>query len=180
MNKVMNNILASLQKENERQKRLIATPEYMEWLYLYTEANPQFNDMTLAYRQDCPDYDKLSLLTHFFDAIEAYCQKNMLNVNVDCYGRWYNIKYKNVYFSVGVYSAQGSFNFVTRYDSFEPIANEYLVAFDNIMNNVQDENLEAKKNKLAELKKLMKEAKALDIPDGEVLRIFNSVFKENK
>lgn len=178
MNRVMINIFASLQKENERQKRLIATPEYMEWMYQYTDTNPQFNDMTLAYKQDCQDYDKLSLLTHFFEAIEKYCQKNMLSANVNGYERWYNIQYKNVYFSIGVCAGQGSFNFVTRYDSFEPIANEYLVAFDNIMNDMQDKNLEAKKNKLGQIEKLMKEAKALNVPDSEVMRTFYAVFKE--
>lgn len=169
-------IMDQMKEDIERQKKLVADTAYMEWLYEYTEGCPEFNTLNLEYKKGCEHYDQLILLNDLFAAIDSYHRKNLLRAGQAGYEIWYNIKYKDAYFVIGVCVGQGAFNFVERVMEGLDGVDEYT-DFSQIMAGKQDDNYAMKCEKLRELEAFMKELKELKMPAGEIQNVFDEVFK---
>lgn len=172
----MTKIMKSLEESNKRKKELISNTNYMDWLYNFTESHPSFIDNQWDYGVtegvSCDDCEKVKLLTHFFTAIEEYCTLNMIASNGTARDFSYVIKYKDKYFEIGVCIGQGAFNYVVASNKTET---EYIL-FKNIMNNSKDAKLDIKIDKLAKIKVLTDELKALGMPGDAIINMIKKIY----
>lgn len=175
----MNSFFENISKNVETQRRLIADTLYMDWLSKFTETYPKFTDDRWLYTKDgisVQDYENVENLTHFFDAIEKFCDANLVKVNGDSRERWYNIKYKELYLAIGVCIGQGAFCFVSRYENKEEILAETFVDFEDVLKNKKISGYKQREELLIELEKLIKKIKDSDIPKYKVEAIINNCF----
>lgn len=176
--------LQVLFKKKERQKSLTLNSNYIEWLYEFTKEHPKFSDTDWLYEKEPSmsenDYEKIYLLTDFFTAIDRYYVRNLLDVNREGYAIWYNIKYKEVYFSIGVCEGQGAFGFVTRYESLDEMLPETFIEFDDILHDKPALDFEQKQAKLQELEKLMTELKVMNTPQDRIQDVLDKTFESGK
>ena len=169
-------ILKKITENIELKKRLVADNQYIEWLYNFTKRHSCFSDTRWDYEDprtiSDEDYEKVNMLDKFFGAIEDYYSKNLLPANgVGLHERWYTIKYKDVYFDIGVCIGQGAYNYVERYED-KP---ERYIEFEKIVADETHEQVEIKKEKLLRLEQILEEIKELDIPYSVVMDRLNKI-----
>lgn len=169
----------------DNQKRLISSTEYLDWLYEFTIRYPNFTDTDWLYINDPNmsenDHRQVKLLTDFFTAIDQYHSDNLLEGNTEAYATWYYIKYKDVYFAIGIRVGQGAENFVTRYENYEVMVPKHFVEFEAIMQNKQDDKLAEKNEALQKLENEIKHLCSLGIPKSAIDQVIKQAFeKKNK
>lgn len=159
----------------ELRKQLIKDTQYIEWLYNFTKRFPSFSDERWIYEEpksiSKEDSEKVSMLTTFFDAVENYFKKNLISANGKERDRWYTVKYKDVYFDIGVCIGQGAFNYVERQDKEQ----EKYVEFEKIVREVTDKYFQIKQEKLLRLEQLLSEIKKWEVPYEEIMIIVNKI-----
>jgi hypothetical protein len=165
----------------ENQKRLIASTEYFDWLYEFTKKHRQFSDIDWLYDRVSiseDDYSQLELLTDFFTAVDRYHRDNLLETNAQGYAAWYNIKYKDVYFAIGIRVGQGASNFVTRYKNFKEMAGEPFIEFEYILKNKEAPGLVQKKATLQSLQDTANLLRDLGVPKSAVDDVIQKAFEK--
>lgn len=179
----MKTTIAKIVEGIENQKRLVSNTEYMEWLYVFTNSHPKFSDTDWLYEKDSSmsdkDYEQVEHLTDFFTAIDKYHTKNLLNANTEGYTAWYNIKYKDAYFAIGICVGQGAYNFVTRYESYDKMFPEPFIDFDYILQNKIAPGVEQKQAKLKQLEELIDEMKDIGTPLSAIHAVVAKAFKSD-
>lgn len=177
-------IFTRLIERAENQIRLVGSTEYMEWLYEFTKTHTKFSDTDWMYETQPSlseqDAKQVGLLTDFFTAIDYYHTRNLLNANTERYQVWYNIRYKDAYFAIGVCVGQGAYNFVTRYESYDKMLPESFIDFDYILQNKQAPGFIEKKKKLKQIQELAIQLKNLGTPSGAIEIIISEVFKNKQ
>lgn len=167
----------------EIQKRLVTSTDYVEWLFDFTKKHPNFTDSDWLYNEDPEmsenDYSQVRFLTDFFTAIYQYHTRNLLKANGEGHTEWYNIKYKDAYFAIGIRVGQGAENFVKRYESYDAMAPESFIEFKDIMTNKEDAGLAEKNEALQKLQNEVSHVYGLGVPKAVVDNIIKQVF-ENK
>jgi len=166
----------------ENQKRLISSTEYFDWLYEFTKSHKKFSDTDWLYDRVSiseDDYSQVELLTDFFTAIEEYHRENLLEANAQGYAAWYNIKYKDVYFAIGICVGQGASNFVTRYENPEEMEGEPFIEFEYILENKEAPGLAQKKAALQSLQDTANLLRDLGVPKSEVDNVIKKAFEKN-
>ena len=167
----------------ENQKRLVSNVEYIEWLYEFTKKHPNFTDTDWLYDRISiseSDYGQVEILTDFFTAVDSYHQKNLLQANAQGYATWYNIKYKDKYFAIGIRVGQGASNFVTVYADFEEMGGEPFIEFEYIMENKEAPKLLEKKQALQRLEEVAKLLHNLQVPKCEVEKVINKAYEKKQ
>lgn len=166
----------------ENQKRLIASTEYFDWLYEFTNKHRKFTDTDWLYKKDKSmsetDYSQVDILTDFFTAVDQYHRRNLLAANTEGYAAWYNIKYKDAYFAIGIRVGQGAQNFVTRYKRYEDMLPEPFIEFEYIMENRTAPGLDEKQEKLQQLQEIAIQLDNIGTPKEAVEKVINGVFKK--
>lgn len=106
-----------IDESNLRISEIIANEEYINWLLNFTSEYEIFSDDSWLY---CPeeisqyDYEKVSHLCNFFEAVESYANMNYLAANETQFGHTYSIAYKDVFLEVGVAVGQGTTFYISR------------------------------------------------------------------
>lgn len=167
----------------ENQKRLIASTEYFDWLYEFAKKHRKFTDTDWLYKKDPNmsehDYSQVGLLTDFFTAVDQYHTRNLVVANTEGYAAWYNIKYKDAYFAIGICVGQGAYNFVTRYEKYESMVPEPFIEFEYILENKDAPGLSEKREALQRLQAEANLLCNLGTPKGAVENVIKQIF-ENK
>ena len=180
MDKCMEKIFQGLLADGEEEKRLVSSPEYMEWLYEFTRSRGYFDDHYWAYGKEATisdeDYKQIGVLTQFYNALAKYHAENWLQENIGGGERWYNVEYKDAYFAIGVCVGQGGYNFVKRYTGYDEMMPLTYVDFEDVMNNVPVSDLELKKAKLQEFETIASEMRKLNIPRSVVYKALEKAF----
>ena len=168
--------IKDMQDTIKRKKELVSNVDYIEWLYTFTDSHPDFRDNQWVYenpkRISDDDYEKVKLLTDFFTAIEDYCTSNLIASNGTARDFSYVIKYKDKYFEIGVCIGQGAFNYVVTSNEVE---SEYIL-FESIINNSKDAKLDIKVDKLATIKGITEELKALGMPGEAIINMIKKIY----
>lgn len=167
----------------ENQKRLIQSTEYVDWLYEFTKRHRQFSDIDWLYDRVSiseDDYSQVKLLTDFFTGLDLYHRNNLLESNSQGYAAWYNIKYKDVYFAIGIRVGQGASNFVTRYKNFKEMDGEPFIEFEYILENKESPNLSEKKATLQTLQDTANLLCSLGVPKSTVDEVIKKAFEKKK
>lgn len=157
-------------------EKIVSNTEYMEWLYEFTKKHNSFASITWLYESHCisqEDNCKVEKLQYLFGALEKYYTKNLLNMCSDKCDAYFVIKYKDIYFQIGLCVGQGSFYYVERIET----TNSEYVLFEDVMNKKTHESVEAKRSKLSELEQLLKEMKDMKMPYDEVSKVLGRVFR---
>ena len=163
----------------ENQKRLISSTEYFDWLYEFTKKHRQFSDTDWLYDRISIseyDYNQVELLTDFFTGVDGYHRNNLLEANTQGYAAWYNIKYKDAYFAIGIRVGQGASNFVTRYKNFKEMDGEPFIEFEYILENKKAPKLSEKKQALQSLREVVNLLHGLGVPKSEVERVIKEIY----
>lgn len=165
----------------ENQKRLISSIEYFEWLYEFTKKYPRFTDTSWLYKKDptmsVHDYTQVDLLTDFFTAIDGYHTRNLLKANTEDHAAWYNIKYKDAYFAIGIRVGQGAENFVTRYERYEAMLPKSFIEFEDVMKGKQHPGFAEKNEALQRLQAEANLLRNLGVPREIVENAIKQAFK---
>ncbi len=175
----MSDFMSNFNEAIKRKKELVAKTDYIEWLYDFTDAHPDFADNQWLYenpkRISDDDYEKVKLLTDFFTAIDEYCVVNLIASLGTERDYCYVVKYKDKYFTIGVCIGQGAFNYVC---VSKEVTTEYIL-FESIMKNSKDAKLDTKLDKLAQAKELVAELKSLGMPEEEVIKMIRNTYKKD-
>ena len=169
------------EKEKERAeiiKRMKTTTEYIEWLVGFLKTNTSLYDDEVSYADETlekEDVDRAGQLSIFFSIIDLYCTNNLIGKNEKAdHVCSYNVKYNDNYFCIGVYVGQGAYIFAEIINEAPSI----YVCFENIMQDIQDKNYEAKQSKLKELYKIACELKELgtsmSVVENKIYKAFYS------
>lgn len=167
----------------ENQKRLIESTEYFDWLYEFTKKYPKFTDTDWLYDRESiseSDYRQVELLTDFFTAVDQYHRRNLIGANSEGYAAWYNIKYKDAYFAIGVRVGQGAQNFVTRYKRYQEMIPEPFVEFDVILENKENPGLADKNKALLRLQVALNDLRTLGVPREIIENAIKQVFEKKE
>lgn len=103
-----------------------------------------------------------------------------MKANAEGCAAWYNIKYKDAYFAIGVRVGQGAENFVTRYKQYEEMLPEPFIEFEDILENKNHPALEEKNEVLLRLQGEIILLKNLGVPREIIEKTVKQVFDEKE
>lgn len=170
-------------KSLENQKRLVESTDYFDWLYEFTKKHQKFTDTDWLYDSDSiceSDYSQVELLTDFFTAVDQYHRRNLLEANAEGYAAWYNIKYKDAYFAIGIRVGQGAQNFVTRYKQYKEMLPEPFIEFEDILENKKHPGLAEKNEALLKLQAEANLLRNLGVPREIIENTIKQVFERKE
>lgn len=168
-------ILEEIKKKIEETKKLISNYDYINWIENFTLSHTSFSTDQWLYfpgKISKEDYDNVSKLSDFHEAISNYCHKFLIDISIKAEFDVTNIhiKYNNIGYEMGLVVGQGSFVYISR----EEIS-EKAIEFSDIVNNVEPEDFEAKSGLLNTLDFLVSTMKQKDIPISRI----NSILKKH-
>lgn len=168
----------------DNQKRLLTSTEYFDWLYDFTKKTPRFTDTDWLYEKEPGmterDCAQVALLTDFFTAVNRYHDKNLLQANTEGCAAWYNIKYKDAYFAVGIRVGQGAENFVTRYANCKEMGDEAFIRFEDILENKEASGLAEKNKALQSLQDIANLLRDLKVPKEAVDKVIKQAYEKKE
>jgi len=126
------------------------------------------------------DYSQVDMLTDFFTAIDDYHRENLLEANSEGNAAWYNIKYKDTYFAIGIRVGQGSESFVTRYKNDKDMDGEPFIEFADIMQNSVAAGFVEKQRALERVETAVKNARALCVPKEAIEKVIKQAFEKKQ
>lgn len=155
-NEIMKELLLKAKVCEDRTKELVSDTKYIKWLEEFTSKHPFFYDDSWLY---CPsklsddDRKNVEILSLFFRAIDRYAKDNYIALGYVEFGSFYNIKYNNVGYCIGLVVGQGASSYCDRFDISD---DDYLIDFNDIMNNKKQVWVDDYNNKLNDLSNLIK------------------------
>lgn len=157
------------------QNKLISNYDYINWLENFTLSNPCFTvDSWLYHPEEISQEDNNNVLKLFVfhEVISEYCQKFLINISVnDNFDvTRIHIKYNNIGYQFGLVIGQGSYVYIEREE-----INEKAIDFSDIVNNVEPEDFEEKKEMLKTLEFLVSTMKQKEVPISRI----NSILKKH-
>ena len=151
----MREYVLEFKKKEEIRKRkmneISSSSNYLDWLNQFTIKYPSFSDDTWFYKEkkiskeNLENVNDLSLL---FEIIREYAINNYIYPIKDYNGSsYYNVKYKDVGYQIGVSTSQGTYFFCTKTNNID----DTFIDFNDIIMNKHQAKAELIKNKLDEL-----------------------------
>jgi hypothetical protein len=123
-------------KSEERIKNIVSSDEYVKWIKKFMSNKSKIFDDDYSYysnRVNNEDKEKLDFLSAFFDGIDHYASDRDIYPCTCESGVYYDVKYKDFFFKIGILIGQGSccfcerslFNNKKEYIDFEDIIDAY-------------------------------------------------------
>ena len=113
----MVNWIEEYNKREEKIKSIVSSDEYVKWLKKFMLNKHKFINDDLSYysnRINDEDRIKIDMLPEFFDGIDYYASdKDLYPSSCEC-GIYYNIKYNDFCFKIGVIVSQENNTFCER------------------------------------------------------------------
>lgn len=177
-NKYVENLVKECFENVDRIRQFVENYQYIEWLYNFTETYPCFADNRWNYERQRTisdeDYEKVNALPWFFKAVRMYFERNLIHINSAAPNDWwYTIKYKDVYFNLGLCVGQVPYSYVERCEETP----KTYVDFEKIVANESDSKYAKRREIMLDLERLLLEMRNLDIPYEEVMKLVNKTFK---
>ena len=134
---VRKKLLESLMETERKQNELTINNKYITWLDKFTQEHPSFSDEDWLYHPDEiseQDLKNVEILPYMYGVIMEYAEKHNIEANPCCFGNYYNIKYNNIGYEIGVMHGQGAINFCKRVSLDEEINEDRFIDFEDIIN----------------------------------------------
>lgn len=145
-NKNKNSVVAKLIERENQVRSIISNPDYVNWIDTFTKTlGCGFNDDEWLYYDSDEvskeDLDKAFKISLLFDGIMGYADDNGIEgISIE-EGVYYNVRYNDFMFKIGVAVGQGGYCFCGRIDDGEGIE---FIDFNDVMNSVKDSPVEKK------------------------------------
>lgn len=160
--KAREKFLQVLLETHRKEKELTMNNEYVTWLEKFTQKHPNFSDEDWLYHPEKiseQDFKRVEDLKYFYGGIMGYADRHKIEANPCCFGNYYNVKYNNIGYEIGVMHGQGTIQFCKKvlledeinedkFIDFEEIINEQNKISSNVLNE-NKENSEQKKYKVS-------------------------------
>lgn len=118
----------------ESSENIVKDNKYADYIYeLVKKYNRVFSDETPSNKENINDIKKMY---YFFNAIHTYAEKNYFFPVHEDYQYSYNVKYKDLYFKIGINNIQGAYFFA-----------ENIELPDKTVNYINVEDVISKKNR---------------------------------
>ena len=162
MDKLVKDYIARETVKNEKIKNIISNPDYIKWLHKFTLDKDIFYDNEWRYcskqisNLDRENVEKLSLL---YEGIDKYAKLNYICPTPCKFGHFYNIRFNNLGFEIGVVVGQG-----TEFFCKKVIAENDFIDFNDIMINKKQDNVEMIKSSLESLSNMVLSAYEKGVP----------------
>lgn len=161
----------------EERKKLISNYDYINWIENFTLSHTSFTtDQWLYFPEKISkeDYDNVSKLSDFHEAISNYCYKFFIDISAKEKFEATNIhiKYNNICYEMGLVVGQGSLVYIGR----EEIS-EKAIDFSDIVNNTPPESYASKKTLLDSFEIFISEMKDLGVPYHSIITTIEKYYK---
>ena len=155
----MREIIEKERKRLEERKNImheiVSNNKYIKWLEEFTKKYPKFYNNDFFYEEsdkvtkvDLENIDYLGLL---FEGINDYAKKNYIyRVNESDYIDYYDIKYNNIGYRIGVLTGQGTIVYCER-----EIVVDNAIDFNDIILNKKQKNTDYYNKRLLELSNII-------------------------
>lgn len=138
--KAREKFLQGLLESRRKEKELTMNNEYVMWLEKFTEDYPNFSDEDWLYHAEKiskQDFKRVEDLPYFYGGIMGYADRHKIEANPCCFGNYYNIKYNNIGYEIGVMHGQGTIQFCKRVSLEDEINEDKFIDFEEI---IKDQN----------------------------------------
>lgn len=141
-----NKIIEQLRKNEQKQKDLMTSYDYINWLESFTEKHPSFSDEDWIY---CPDKiekndcEQIANLQFMYSGIREYAREHNISANACFAGDYYCIKYNNVGYEIGVMCGQGVIQFCKRISLKDELDSDKFIDIKDI---IKEQNIDKEKN----------------------------------
>ena len=140
--------------EQEKIERIFSNFDYLNWIIEFTNKISSFSSWTLLHKDKLNEVDieNIENLILFYKGIEYYANKNYLYPFIDSNNTYYQIKFNNLGFKIGVTYGQGLIPFCEK----TAIINENeFIDFNSIIQNKEQDNVKEINQILKELEDLI-------------------------
>ena len=170
MNK--SNLAERIKKNQEFQKFLTSSTDYVDWLDGFTDSFSSFSTESFIFDKELlseEDSENVSNLSNFFEVIYNFAEKNHLPHHETAYGVYYSIQYKGVGYSIGIDYGQGCIFYCERMDYPLDDAIDYL----QIMGGERLSNTVVIDSRLDEFAEFIEQLDAENIPLDSIEKVFH-------
>lgn len=161
-------------ENNEKINELMATPSYIEWVIEFTKERNGFTnkpDSTLKKK----DKNMTQLLPLFYQGVEQYADSNYIGPILCEFGNYYNLKFNDHAFKLGVIPGENLTFFCIKVDIDKEIE---AIDFNSILNNKKTSWAHFIDYSLADLTDSIVVAYQDGVPIGEIKRAVNETIDE--
>ena len=173
-------IIEKLKIRNQKEKKLLESNEYMNWLDNFTKFNSSFNDeYSYAKEKFQPeDLEKVRDLCILYGVIDDYARANYISAMPCNWGQFYCIKFNETGYHIGLIVGQGAVNFCERVE----LENESeFIDFKDIQENKNPERTVVINKKLDILSDYVKNLIEKDkVPSNAIMALLKDVISEFK
>ena len=140
MSKHIKNFIEKQKIEEEEINKILSNTDYINWIINFLADNDSFSDYCWLYNSlnlkdiDVKNLKKLSL---FYDGVDKYANENFIYPTNDNNGSFYQIKYNDWCFEIGVIYGQGT----TYYCQKAYVKEDKYIDFNDILNNRKQDNI---------------------------------------
>lgn len=173
----MKYFIEQISKMNARQNYIIATSEYIDWLYKFTVNNPKISTneckpQAVKWTKNS-DEENIDLVPALYSVIDSYHLQNQLKSHGHGQYKWYNIKYKDAYFLVGIFMGQDVFYFVQRCESSDCDTTD----FHKIRNELSEVDVDDIFYRTSQFETMIKELREMGMSYDELIKVFQNAYK---
>ena len=186
--KYIEKLIEERKQNDEKKKVMKSNTNYLEWIVNFMVDKTGFCDDDWM---DCPekinenDREHVDNLHLLYEIIEEYASKNYIYPIKFGWAYYYNIKYNNIGFQIGVMNGQGTRTICSKVKIDE---NLDFIDFIDIINDKKRDNVEIIETKLEELSNYIVSLCEYGIPkealkqklENLILNDFNPIFELGK
>ncbi len=174
---IFNEFVSRKKDVEEIIKDMMTKKGYLSWLIYFTQDRSSFTEESLFYlEEDDPNRDFIKRFDLFYKGIEKYAKDNYIYPEHREYGSFYEIKYEDIGFEIGIIRKQGIEYFCKRV----PIDNDRFIDFNDIMNNKTQDNVPLISNSLFVFDEMIKFFYENGVPIEAIINSFNNTVNDLK
>lgn len=160
---VIQRVNERLEKKKQQLHEMLTSNEYILWLQIFTEVNDNFRSDDWLYTNEKlskNDQEKVSTLGILYKIIQQYAKRNYVYPKNFEVLNYYQIKYNNIGYQIGIIDASGKNVYFCKRAKIEP---DFL-DFKDIQMNKELKNTKLIKSRLQNLSDLITSMSGVDIP----------------
>lgn len=150
MNEFIEEYIKNEIEKNEKRKQILSNDEYMLWLDNFTQIHRSFCDdywqekSGAITEEDSKNVKKLYIL---FETVKSYAHDNFIEPTMFSLGEYYNVKFKDDIYQIGVMVWEGTLYFCDRLKECD----KTIINFEEVKNNWKIQDINVIKDKLENL-----------------------------
>ena len=178
--KFIRDYVEGLKVSEAKRKEMFSNTEYLKWLECFTIEHQDFSDDDWLYfpeKISQEDNQKVKNLHLFYEGIELYGKKNYIYPTECDFGGYYNIKFDNIGYEIGMLVGQGTLFFCKRTPLNKDL--EYI-DFKDIMNDKKKDGVDVITKQLNDLSNKILELHKKGIPLTAIIETLDTTLTEIK